>query len=177
MAYTYEHPRPSVTVDCVILKIISDSIQILLIQREKEPFKNKWALPGGFLEMEEKLVEGVKRELEEETGLKISKLEQIGAFGDPDRDPRGRVISIAFLSILKKRQESQIKAASDAADVQWFDLQKLPELAFDHKKIISKSITYLRNQLKLSLVEQQPFFDLSEKESKEINNLITGFHG
>ncbi len=176
MSYTYDHPRPSVTVDSIVFKYKSDSIQLLLIQREKEPFKDKWALPGGFLDMEENLEEGVKRELKEEAGLKIEKVEQVGAFGDPDRDPRGRVISISYLSILKKDQESHINAASDAADAQWFDLQKLPELAFDHNKIISKTITYLRNQLKLSLVEQQPFFELSERESQEINNLISGFY-
>lgn len=174
MAYTYDHPRPSVTVDSIVLQYSPDNIQLLLIKREKDPFKDKWALPGGFLELEEDLEAGVKRELVEETGLKVENVEQVGAFGDPDRDPRGRVISVSFLSIIKRGKENHIEASSDAADAQWFDLQNLPELAFDHDKIIAAAIKYLRKNLKLALVEQQPFMGLSEKETQEINNLISG---
>ena len=174
MTYTYDHPRPSVTVDSIVLKYSDNNIQLLLIRREKDPYKNKWALPGGFLELEENLEEGSKRELKEETGLIVENVEQVGAFGDPNRDPRGRVISISFLSVLKKGQEGEIKSSSDAADAQWFDLNKLPELAFDHHNIISTAITYLRKNLKLALVEKQSFLGLSETESRIINSLVSG---
>ncbi len=124
-----------VTVDAVIFVKEEKDLRVLLVQRKNDPFKNKWALPGGFLEKEESLVAGAKRELEEETGLKPKELYQIRAFGDPGRDPRGRIISIAFLGVIDRVEE--VNGSDDAGDANWFLLSNLPDLAFDHGEIIA----------------------------------------
>lgn len=126
-----------VCVDCIIFS--GDCEKILLIQRGQEPFQNMWALPGGFIEMDETLAESAARELEEETGLRNIPLIQLAVFGDPDRDPRGRVISVVFWAKVNA-SEVKISAGSDAALAQWFDLECLPELAFDHREIIESAI-------------------------------------
>lgn len=131
----------AITVDAVILKKIGSSSEILLIKRKSEPFKDKWALPGGFLEVTESLKEGVKRELKEETGVEVEDLVQIKAYGDVDRDPRGRTISVAFIGFVEK--ELEIKAGDDAKEAAWFYLDKLPSLAFDHSRIIKDAKKYL----------------------------------
>lgn len=124
-----------ITVDAVIFVREERDLRLLLIKRKKDPYKGKWALPGGFLEKDEALVDGARRELEEETGLKPKDLWQIKAFGAPDRDPRGRIISIGFLGILEAEEE--VKGNDDAGEAKWFHLSNLPELAFDHSKIIA----------------------------------------
>ena len=154
MAYTYDYPRPAVTVDALVFQVEKEEVRILLIKRKKDPFKGQWAFPGGFMEIDETPEHAVTRELEEETGLKMKDFIQIGAFGAVDRDPRGRTVSIAFVGILEDPQE--IKAASDAMEVQWWQLKNLPLLAFDHKQIISHTIKLILNrdlhfQLKTSL--------------------------
>ncbi|MCJ7759245.1 MAG: NUDIX hydrolase [Gillisia sp.] len=131
----------AVTVDAVIFYRKADVLNVLLIKRKNEPFRDQWALPGGFLEEDEIMLEGAKRELEEETGLKIEKLQQIGAFGAPGRDPRGRTISIAFVGLI--RTEAKVKASDDALEVKWFNLNDLPDLAFDHRAIISEANSLL----------------------------------
>lgn len=131
--YTYQYPRPSVTVDCIL---VSPNNSILLIQRGGEPFKDKWAIPGGFIEMDESLEVACHRELEEETGIQVKKLTQFKAYGAVDRDPRGRTISVVFYSFTDK--EIEAKAGDDAANAQWFLLDKLPPLAFDHYQIIEE---------------------------------------
>jgi len=131
----------AVTVDAVIFYRKAKILYVLLIQRKNEPFRDQWALPGGFLEENESMEEGAKRELEEETGLKIVKLQQVGAFGTPGRDPRGRTISIAFVGLINI--EAKVKASDDAVDAQWFNLNDLPDLAFDHRKIISEANSLL----------------------------------
>lgn len=138
MAFTYKYPRPAVCVDCVIFS--NDKSNILLIKRAHEPFKECWALPGGFVEMDETLEESAKRELEEETGLKNIQLNQLYTYGNPDRDPRGRVISVAFWGVVDSL-ENKVCAGSDAKNAQWFPLDQLPELAFDHSEIISKALS------------------------------------
>jgi 8-oxo-dGTP diphosphatase len=127
----------AVTVDAVIFYRKADILNVLLIKRKNEPFRNQWALPGGFLEEDETMQEGAKRELEEETGLKLEKLQQVGAFGTPGRDPRGRTISIAFVGLIDA--EAKVKASDDALDAKWFSLNNLPDLAFDHRGIISEA--------------------------------------
>lgn len=127
----------AVTVDAVIICQKEEPL-LLLVQRKNEPHKGKWALPGGFLEEEEDLEEGAIRELREETNLDIKKLKQIGAFGEPGRDPRGRNISIAFLGIVD--YEEQVKGGDDAADARWFGFSELPDLAFDHYKIVTAAM-------------------------------------
>jgi 8-oxo-dGTP diphosphatase len=140
MPFVYEYPRPAVCVDCVIFT--HDKSSILLIKRAQEPFKGYWALPGGFIEMDEALEESAKRELEEETGLKNIPLEQFYTYGNPGRDPRGRVISIAFFGVVNP-EDSKICAGSDAANAQWFPLGELPILAFDHSQIILKALEFV----------------------------------
>jgi 8-oxo-dGTP diphosphatase len=135
MTYCYEYPRPAVTVDCVILCKEKGVNWLLLVQRKHPPFEHKWALPGGFIEMGEKLIEAAERELQEETGLTGLPLEQLKAFDKPDRDPRGRTITFAFYGFAGDKRSS-IKGDSDAVDARWFDLEKLPPLAFDHDEII-----------------------------------------
>jgi 8-oxo-dGTP diphosphatase len=128
--HCYDYPRPSVTVDIVLF----NRNEVLLIKRARAPFKGQWALPGGFVDEGESLEAAAARELKEETGLYGIGLEQIGAFGDPGRDPRGHTISIAFAALLENRPEA--KAADDAEDARWHRVARPPKLAFDHKKII-----------------------------------------
>jgi 8-oxo-dGTP diphosphatase len=131
----------AITVDTVIFFRKAKNLNVLLIKRKNEPFRDQWALPGGFLEENETMEEGAKRELEEETGLKLEKLQQVGALGTPGRDPRGRTISIAFVSLINA--EPKLKANDDALDVKWFNLNDLPDLAFDHRAIISEANSLL----------------------------------
>ena len=132
--YCYAYPRPAVTVDTVIITR-EKAPRVLLIRRKHEPFTGMWAIPGGFVDMDEGLEAAAKRELAEETGVTTGKLEQLGTFGDPGRDPRGRTISVVFVA---KVSGSMLKpkAADDAAEVGWHRLDRLPELAFDHADIL-----------------------------------------
>ncbi|MEO2072649.1 MAG: NUDIX hydrolase [Zunongwangia sp.] len=131
----------AVTVDNVILCKIEDKFKIVLVKRKNDPFKDLWALPGGFVEQDEELAEAAKRELQEETGLIVEKNEQIGTFGKPGRDPRGRTISIVYLSLI--HGEEQLHADDDAAEAEWFEIDNLPELAFDHAEIVKIAYQYL----------------------------------
>lgn len=131
--HTYKYPRPAVTVDAIL---ISKQNSVLLIQRSGEPFKGKWALPGGFIELHESLETACRRELEEETSLKVEKLTQFKAYGSVDRDPRGRTISVIFYSF--QDEEAIPVAGDDAANAKWYHLDQLPELAFDHQQIIDE---------------------------------------
>ena len=144
--YTYPFPRPSVTVDAVILRPITPGeYEVLLIERGKSPFQGQWALPGGFLDMDEDIEAAAVRELEEETKLKITRpLRQIGAFGKVDRDPRGRTITIAYGIILTKEEGQQaVTGSDDAKQAKWHTLQELPPLAFDHQHILEKTLKAL----------------------------------
>jgi 8-oxo-dGTP diphosphatase len=138
--FTYEHPRPSVTVDIVVLSHQPDGHYVLLVQRGREPYKDHWALPGGFVEMDESLEQSAKRELLEETGLEIASLEQLGAYGDPQRDPRGRVISVTYWTLLPPGSITKIKGSDDASHAEWFPVTQLPPLAFDHNRIIQDAL-------------------------------------
>ena len=144
MNYIYDYPRPCVTTDCLIFKKLDGQWKLLLIERGNEPFKGCWALPGGFLEMEEDLETCAARELQEETGLIGIKLHQLCAFGSPNRDPRHRTISIAFWGF--DDTDQQAKGSDDAAKAQWFALDQLPQLAFDHVLIIEKALS--NNEIK-----------------------------
>lgn len=126
------------TADSVIFFFGPMGTEVLLIKRRSEPFKDSWALPGGFLEDDEPLEDGALRELEEETGLKLEGLQQIGAFGDPDRDPRGRTVTIAFWGTTDKREE--VQGSDDASEAAWHPVADLPRLAFDHRKIIQAAL-------------------------------------
>lgn len=135
-----------VTVDAAIFLWKDSELNILLIQRKNDPFKDAWALPGGFVDKDEALDKAAKRELKEETGMRAVNLEQFGAFGDPKRDPRGRVVSVGYLGLVSAARE-KVKAADDAADAQWYSLNKLPKLAFDHKKIITEATQRLKERV------------------------------
>jgi 8-oxo-dGTP diphosphatase len=137
---------PAVTADAVTFSISGGALMTLLVQRGQPPFKGKWAIPGGFVQIDESLRRAAERELLEETGVRADAIEQIRAFGDPGRDPRMRVISVAFLCLVKP-DLPEPRAADDAADARWYDLADTPELAFDHTKILKSAIDHLRLQL------------------------------
>ncbi|MDZ7845025.1 MAG: NUDIX hydrolase [Anaerolineales bacterium] len=142
--YTYHYPRPAVSVDIILIQNQPVSPQILLIQRKSEPFQDMFALPGGFVGIDEPLKTAALRELKEETGLEGIPLQQIYAFGAPHRDPRGRVISIAYGTLIEHNQSLHPRPASDASSLGWFDLNHLPPLAFDHAQIIRKGAAVLQ---------------------------------
>jgi len=144
--YTYEYPRPSVTTDCVVFGFDGTQLGILLIERGIEPFKGKWALPGGFLRMDETAEEGAKRELLEETGVDNIFIEQIGCYSDVNRDPRGRVITIAF-NALVRQSDYQIIGGDDAASAKWFSMNEVPSLAFDHDHILRDAFKRLKERI------------------------------
>jgi 8-oxo-dGTP diphosphatase len=146
-----DYPRPSVTVDLVIFTIAENDLKVLLIRRGGEPFKGRWALPGGFVEIDEALETAAARELEEEVGVSNVYLEQLYTFGDPKRDPRGRVISVAYFALVDAEHQ-KIAAASDAADAAWHSVFSPPKLAFDHKKILEYAVWRLRNKIEWTTV-------------------------
>ena len=142
--YVYDWPRPMVTVDMVVFAPDGDGWKVLLIKRGNEPFKGQWAVPGGFVDMDEELEDAAARELQEETNLTGIELQQFHTFGKCGRDPRGRQISIAFVGIAESPTDS-IKAGDDAGDARWFDIEKLPDnLAFDHAEVLEYAIARLR---------------------------------
>lgn len=141
-AYCYDYPRPAMTADIAVLRL-DEVPEILLIQRLDPPFKDLWALPGGFMEMEETLEETARRELMEETGIRAGELIRFDTYDKPGRDPRGRTITQVFVTIWKTDMGIP-KAGSDASGIQWFGLHQLPELAFDHKKIVSDVIRMIK---------------------------------
>jgi 8-oxo-dGTP diphosphatase len=141
--YVYDWPRPMVTVDAAVFAFIEGRAKLLLIQRRHEPFQGRWALPGGFLDMDEDLPDAAARELAEETGLRDVRLEQLGAWGRPGRDPRGRTVTIAYFGVARDNWR-QVRAADDAAGVHWFDIDALPEMAFDHGEIARRAVERLK---------------------------------
>jgi 8-oxo-dGTP diphosphatase len=147
MPYTYEYPRAALTADCVVFGFDEGELKVLLIQRGLEPFKGRWALPGGFVRVEETLDEAARRELVEETGLKDVFLEQLYTFGAVDRDPRERVVSVAYYALVKL-SDHRAKAATDAADAEWFPISKVPKLAFDHADILETALSRLKSKVR-----------------------------
>lgn len=133
--HTYPYPRAALTVDAIVYVKNADNYSILLIQRKNEPYRNKWALPGGFIDMHETLEQACIRELEEETGIKIKQVKQFRAYDAVNRDPRHRTISVVFSAELSKTAD--VNAGDDAAQAKWFDRNKLPDLAFDHLTILN----------------------------------------
>ena len=142
--YCYKYPHPAVTTDCVIFGFNGERLQVLLIERGIEPYKGCWAFPGGFLKMDETAEEGARRELKEETGLENAYIQQLHTFSAPNRDPRERVITIAYYA-LGKIQE--VKGGDDAASARWFPLDEIPPLAFDHDYILRMATQKLREQI------------------------------
>jgi 8-oxo-dGTP diphosphatase len=147
VSYTYKYPHPAVTVDGVVFGYDDADLKVLLIQRQQAPHKAKWALPGGFVGIDEALEDAARRELEEETGIAELYLEQLYTFGNPKRDPRERVISVAYYALVTLADHA-VRAASDAKNVAWFPLAKLPPLAFDHDEIIAVALRRLRGKIR-----------------------------
>ncbi len=145
--YVYDWPMPMVTVDAAVFAVNQDPVKLLLIKRKNEPFKGKWAIPGGFIGIDEDLDDAVARELFEETGLADVKLEQLHTFGKPGRDPRGRQITIVFWGLITEGFD-RIKAGDDAEDARWFDINSLPSnMAFDHDIVTKFAIEQLKAKL------------------------------
>ena len=147
--YAYRYPRAAVTADSVIFGFDGRRLQVLLIQRGIEPYKGYWALPGGFMNMDESIDECAFRELREETTLEPEQMEQFGVFSSVDRDPRGRVMTVAFYALVKK---SNVRGGDDAQDAQWFDIDQLPRLAFDHREIIAEGLNALSRDIRFEPV-------------------------
>lgn len=169
-----------VAVDAIVFGYSrEDGISVLLVQRKYEPFKGTWAIPGGFVLEDESLEEAVERELLEETGIRVNYLEQLYTFGEPDRDPRQRIISVGYFGLVKSSMFQKLKASTDAADAKWFNIKRLPALAFDHKQILVKAIERLRAKIRYQpigfelLDKKFPFSDLEKLYTtlldKEIN--------
>lgn len=138
--YCYKYPRPSVTADCIVFTKESTP-KVLLIERGDEPFKGYWAFPGGFLNMDETTEQCAIRELKEETGLEVDKVKEMGTYSKVDRDPRGRTITVAYMAMVEKPME--LMGHDDAAKAQWFSIDNLPEMAFDHDEIMKDAMSAL----------------------------------
>ena len=143
--YVYAYPRPMVTVDALLLAGGGDALSVLLIRRKLEPYAGHWALPGGFVDMEESLELAAARELEEETGVHGVHLEQLRTFGDPGRDPRGRTISVVYWAVLYAALP--VQAADDATEARWWPVSALPDMAFDHAEIIRYALGVLEERI------------------------------
>jgi 8-oxo-dGTP diphosphatase len=164
MAFSYQYPRPALTVDCVVFGFDEAALKVLLIERALEPFKGRWALPGGFVRVEEPLDDAARRELSEETGLNRVFLEQLYTFGAVNRDPRERIVSIAYYALVKL-SDHRVKAATDARDAQWFPAFKPPKLAFDHRQILDVALRRLQAKVRyepLGFELLPPRFTLSQ---------------
>lgn len=142
--FCYKYPHPAVTADCVIFGFDGVGIKVLLIQRGIEPYKDKWAFPGGFMQIDETVEECAKRELEEETGLKASSVEQFYTFTDVNRDPRERVITVAHYALVRLEE---VKGGDDARSAQWFAMNEIPSLAFDHDRILRIAVNRLKERI------------------------------
>lgn len=151
MSDIHKYEKPSVTVDIVIFTIQNNDLKVLLVKRNIEPYKDKWAIPGGFIKMEESLEDAAIRELFEETGVKDVYLEQLYTFGDINRDPRGRVITVSYFALINS-EKINLHASTDVSDAQWFSMKSIPNLAFDHKKILTYAIKRLKWKFEYTLV-------------------------
>ncbi|MCE3227036.1 MAG: hydrolase [Bacteroidetes bacterium] len=170
-----EYPRIDITVDAVVFGYKPDEgISVLLIKRKKDPFKGTWAIPGGFVEVDESLEHAVSRELKEETGIEVNYLEQLYTFGEPKRDPRKRIVSVAYYALVKP-DIYEVHAADDAEGAEWFNIEKLPKLAFDHKYILEMAIFRLRNKISYEPVG----FELLDKHFpfSELHKLYETLYG
>jgi 8-oxo-dGTP diphosphatase len=147
VSHTYEYPRPALTVDCVVFGLDDGDLKVLLVRRALEPFAGKWALPGGFVRMEESLDDAARRELEEEAGIRPGHLEQLYTFGEPQRDPRGRVVTVAYFALVKL-SEHRVQAATDAREAAWFSVWDTPKLAFDHADVLAVALQRLKGKVR-----------------------------
>jgi 8-oxo-dGTP diphosphatase len=164
MAYAYEYPRAALTVDCVIFGLDQDDLKVMLIERGGPPFKGQWALPGGFVRVEETLDDAARRELAEETGIRDVYLEQLYTFGDVRRDPRERVVSVAYYALVNLAGHA-IRATTDASSAAWFAVGDVPRLAFDHDRILEMAVARLKAKVRYEPIGFEllpPTFTLSQ---------------
>jgi 8-oxo-dGTP diphosphatase len=150
--HTDDYPRPALTVDIVIFTLRENRLQVLLIRRLNEPYAGSWALPGGFVQMNESLEDAANRELNEETGIREAYLEQLYTYGDPLRDPRGRVVSVAYFALIHTDTVVRTEGGSDASQARWFQADELPALSFDHDEIVKYALRRLRYKLEYTAV-------------------------
>ena len=181
-----DYERPSVTVDIVILTVIGQDLKVLLIKRKMPPYRGSWAVPGGFVGIKESLDEAARRELYEETGVEDVYLEQLYTFGNPDRDPRTRVITVAYYALVEAGKVKTLQAGSDADKVVWWSMDNLPELAFDHRQILDYTLERLRGKLrysniafhllpeKFTLTELQRVYEVIKGEKLDKRNFRKG---
>ena len=162
--YHYKYPRPSVTTDNVIFGFDGERLKVLLIERGDQPFQGCWAFPGGFLEMDESADEGAKRELMEETGLTAPFVKQFHTFSTPDRDPRGRVLTVAYYALVRM---SEVKGMDDAVQAKWFALDEIPKLAFDHDEILRVAKEEISKDIRLKTKDWQRMTEGFSKEEVE----------
>src|SRR5215831_6613901 len=164
MPHNYQYPRAALTVDCVVFGFDEGDLKVLLIERGLEPFKGRWALPGGFVRVDETVDAAARRELAEEAGLTNVFLEQLYTFGAVDRDPRERAVSVAYYALVKL-SEHKAKAATDAANAKWFPVSKVPKLAFDHAGILATAVERLKGKVRYQPIGFEllpPKFTLSQ---------------
>ena len=147
MEYSYRYPHPALTVDCAVFGLDEGRLKVLLVERGEEPYRGAWALPGGFVRLDEGLEAAALRELEEETGVRELYLEQLGAFGEPGRDPRERVVTVAYFAIVNLF-DHPARGGSDASAAAWFEADAPPRLAFDHADILAAALDRLRGKLR-----------------------------
>lgn len=162
--YQYKYPHPSITADCVVLAFEESSLYVLLIERGREPYKGCWAFPGGFMNIDETVEECARRELEEETGLTLNHLEQLHTFSEVNRDPRERVLTVAFYTLTRRMK---VKGSDDARSAQWWKIDELPPLAFDHPTILRYALLRLREKIlaePYSLEKLPDTFTTTEKQ-------------
>jgi 8-oxo-dGTP diphosphatase len=170
--YCYEYPRPMVTVDLAVFTILEQSLRVLLIRRGRDPFAGKWAIPGGFLEIDEPVEAGARRELREETGLEVTgPVEPIGFFAEPGRDPRGRTITLAHAAVVHP-DEQKAQGGDDAAEAAWIKVGEPVDLAFDHEEILDHALDWLRR----GVIERATGLDILPKSfvADDVHGLFLG---
>jgi len=181
MPHSYEFPRAALTVDCIIFGLDDDELKVLLIRRDIEPFAGKWAIPGGFVRPGESVDEAARRELREETNLDSLYLEQLYTFGEPDRDPREHVVTVAYFALVNL-EDHEIRADTDAREAAWVSMRDVPKLAFDHGKILKLAIERLQGKVryqpvgfellpkKFTLTQLQKLYELVLERSLDKRN-------
>jgi len=147
VTHAYQYPRAALSVDCIVFGVDDEELKLLLIQRGNQPFAGSWALPGGFVHVDESLEQAAQRELTEEAGISPPFLEQLYTFGDVERDPRERVVTVAYYTLVRL-SDHKVRAATDASDAAWFGVTDLPSLAFDHERIVQTALERLKAKVR-----------------------------